>query len=196
MKLFLIFICCIQFNSCIIYRIFENKYQTDADIIRTQHFDYYAQLLTEYYEKNGIYPFQYEKDEPFYVFILTGIQEQGFPERLSYNQRNDFFLFKELSDGLGRKIDERYDPQKVGTEGRPNMYVYMVHGNKFYFTIHLYYKNHFTKNISRYYNTMVLSNEDNNEEKFYSYKTLRNDPQYLELLNRKTDKQDYFDNLN
>ncbi len=40
---------------------FEAEYQSDADIIRLQHFDYYAQLLEEYHQKTGYYLFQ--KDE-------------------------------------------------------------------------------------------------------------------------------------
>jgi hypothetical protein len=175
----------------------ENMYQADADIIRVQHFDYYAQLLTEYYEKNGKYPFQYEKDNPVYVYILTNFQDKDFEDTNPYRHYtvNDKYFFEELSNGLGRQIYEKYDPQKVGTDGRPNMYVYMVYDNNFYFAIHLYNGNFFTKNIGEYYNKMELSNEDNNEYKLYTYETLRNNPQYLELINRKTNKQGFFDEL-
>jgi len=120
----------IHFSPCQSYRDMENLYQADADIIRLQHFDYYARLLTEYYEKNGKYPFQHEKEYPVYVFILTNFQEKDFKDTNPYRHYtvNDKYFFKELSEGLGRDIFEKYDPQKVGTDGRPNMYIYMVNG--------------------------------------------------------------------
>jgi hypothetical protein len=186
-----------QFCSCQSYRDMEDVYQADADIVRIQHFDYYAQLLTEYYEKNGKYPFQYEKEDPIYVFILTNFQEKDFEDTNPYRHYtvNDKYFFDELSKGLERDIYEKYDPQKVGTDGRPNMYVYMIHGNNFYFAIHLYNANPFSKNISRYYNKMELSNENDDENKFYTYETLKNDEIYLELVNRKANRQGFFDEL-
>jgi hypothetical protein len=185
------------FTSCKSYRNTENIYQADADIVRLQHFDYYAQLLTEYYEKNGKYPFQHEKEYPVYVFILTDFQEKDFKDTNPYRHYtvDDRHFFQELSEGLGRGIYEKYDPQKVGTDGRPNMYIYMVHGDNFYFAIHLYNSNPFTKNISKYYNKMELSNEDDSENKFYTYETLKNSPAYLELVSRQADKQGFFDGL-
>jgi hypothetical protein len=175
----------------------EDIYQADADIIRMQHFDYYAQLLTEFNEKNGKYPFQYEKEDPVYVFILTDFQEKNFKDTTPYRHYNvnDRYFFKELSNGLDREIYEKYDPQKSGTDGRPNMYVYMVYEENIYFAIHLYSENSFTKNISRYYNKMELSNDDDKEYSLYTYEILKNDPMYLELINRKAAKQAFFDDL-
>jgi hypothetical protein len=193
----LFFICFSQFCSCQSYREMEDIYQADADIIRIQHFDYYAQLLTEYHKKNGKYPLQYEKEAPVYVFILTDFQEKDFKDSTPYRHYtvNDRYFFEELSNGLDREIYEKYDPQKVGTDGRPNMYIYMVHGNSFYFAVHFYAENPFTKNISRYYNKMELSNEDDKEYSLYTYETLKNDQMYLELINAKAAKQGFFDEL-
>jgi hypothetical protein len=175
----------------------EDTYQADADIVRLRHFDYYAQLLTEYYEKAGKYPFQYEKEEQVYVFILTSFQERDFRDTNPYRHYtvNDKYFFEELSAVLGRNIYEKYDPQKVASDQRPNMYIYMVSGDNFYFAVHLYTGNPFTKNVARYYNKLELSNEDDIKNKFFTYETLRNDPQYQQLLNRTASKQDFFDAL-
>jgi hypothetical protein len=175
----------------------ENIYQADADIVRLQHFDYYAQLLTEYFEKNGKYPFQYEKDGQVYIFILNNIQESKFKNTNPYKHYtvDDKWFFEELSNGLGRKIDEKYDPQKASADDRPNYYVYMVDNDYMYFAIHLYNGNQFTKNISKYYNKMELSNTDSEEYKLYTYSTLKNNLQYNELINRRAAKQEYFDEL-
>ncbi|MDR2718310.1 MAG: hypothetical protein LBB89_09645 [Treponema sp.] len=100
---------------------------------------------------------------------------------------------------LKSKIDnmEKYDPQKVGADGRPNMYVYMVHNEDFFFSVHLYSNNKFTKKIDKYYYKMELSNLDidNHEYKFYTYETLKNNPQYLELVNKKLRRNALFSEL-
>jgi hypothetical protein len=194
---FLFLVGFIHVGSCQSYRDMENAYQTDADIVRLQHFDYYAQLLTEYYEKNGKYPFQYEKEYPVYIFILTDFQEKDFEDTNPYRHYtvNDKYFFEELAKGLGRDIYEKYDPQKVSSDGRPNMYIYMVDGDNFYFAIHLYNSNSFTRIISRYHNKMELSNVDDNENKLYRYETLKNNQIYLELISKKASKQNFFDDL-
>jgi hypothetical protein len=196
-KVFLVLTGFALFFSCQSYRNMEDIYQADADIVRIQHFDYYAQLLAEYYEKAGKYPFQYEKEYPVYVFILTSFQEKDFRDTNPYRHYtvNDKYFFEELSDVLGKDIYEKYDPQKVSSDGRPNMYIYMVYEDNFYFAIHLYNDNPFTKNIAGYYNKMELSNEDDIESRLFTYETLKDDPQYLKLLNRIANKQGFFDEL-
>ena len=191
------FLFVIIFVSCQKYRQMEEIYQSDADIIRIQHFDYYAKLLNEYYEQNGKYPFQYEKDKQVYIFILNNIQESKFKDTNPYIHYtvNDKWFFEELSNELGREIDEKYDPQKEAADDRPNYYVYMVDNDYMYFAIHLYYSNPFTKNISKYYNKMELSNTDSEEYKLYTYSTLKNNLQYNELVNRRAERQGYFDGL-
>jgi len=42
---------------------------------------------------------------------------------------------------------------------------------------------------------MELSNEDDNNYKQYTYETLKNNPVYLELINKKASKQSFFDDL-
>ena len=194
---FLFFVTAIQYGYSQSYRDMENMYQADADIVRIHHFDYYAQLLTEYYEKNGKYPFQNEKEYPIYVFILTSFQENYFEDANPYQHYtvNDTHFFEELSNGIGRIIDEKYDPQKVPADARPNMYIYMVDGDNFYFAIHLYNSNPFTKNIDKYYNKMELSNEDNGNNKIYTYETLKNDERYIKLLKQNAVNQAFFDRL-
>jgi hypothetical protein len=183
--------------SCNSYRKAEDAYQSDADIIRVQHFDYYAKLLIEYFEKNGKYPFQYEKDAPVYVFIQNKEQAKNFEDTNPYVHYNvdDKYFFEELANGLAKDIDEKYDPQKVAADSRPNFYIYMVDGDEMYFSIHVYYENPFTKNIAKYYNKMELSNVDSDEYTLFTYATLNNDTNYNELINRKSAKQSYFDEI-
>jgi hypothetical protein len=196
-NIFLLIICSIIIISCQKFRKLEEQYQADADIIRIHHFDYYAKLLSEYYEKNGKYPFQYEKEEQVYIYILNNIQEEKFKDTnpYIYYRVNDKIFFEELSKGLEIEIDEKYDPQKAVSDRRPNYYIYMVDGDNFYFAIHLYNNNYFTKNVDKYYNKMELSNIDSKQYTLFTYETLKNDPKYIELANRKVEKQDFFDGL-
>jgi hypothetical protein len=126
---------------------------------------------------------------------MTDIQEKVY-----YNINHiieDKIFFEELSKGLGREIYEKYDPQKYSVDNRPNMYVYMVHNDNFFFAIHLYGSNPFTKKVKKYYYKMELSNLDinNGQYKFFSYETLKNDPQYLELVNKKLKRNGLFNKL-
>jgi len=49
----------------------SSDFQSDADILRLQHLEYYGTLLTEYYSKTGTYPFVGEIDVPAYIFVAS-----------------------------------------------------------------------------------------------------------------------------
>ena len=67
----------------------------------------------------------YEEEYPVYVYILTSFQEKDFKDTNPYRHYtvNDKYFFEELSDILGKGIYEKYDPQKVSADERPNMYI-------------------------------------------------------------------------
>jgi hypothetical protein len=115
-------------------------YQYDADLVRLEHIEYWSGLIEEYKEKVGSYPFQQAlgASETGLVRIATKEQSSFFaPESEQYYQKIDNnrdgrfheFTTKEfvalLEEGLNRKIDERYDPQKVPTNA-PVWYNYFV----------------------------------------------------------------------
>lgn len=175
----------------------EDKYQDDTDIVRLQHLDYYANLIFEYHEKNGKYPLQYEKFvAPSIVLIMNDIQENLFKDtNPNKNYKiSDSEFFDELSKGLGREIDEKYDPQKYASS-HPIMYIYMVDGDNFFFAAHFYHKNPFTREVRKNYNKMEVSNISLHERSVYSYDELKNNPKYIALLKRKHSKKSFFENL-
>lgn len=49
----------------------SSDFQSDADILRLQHLEYYGTLLTEYHSKTGTYPFVGEIDVPAYIFVAS-----------------------------------------------------------------------------------------------------------------------------
>lgn len=179
---------------------FEAEYQSDADIIRLQHFDYYAQLLEEYHQKTGYYPFQ--KDEEIqntkaYVFLMPEERKARFkdtnPEE--HLRADDSYLFEELSRVLERPIQRKYDPQKYSTEGRPNYYIYLVTKDRMFFAIHLNTGNTFTKQVAPHYFKFELSDKDVPEFKLFSYSALKNNDDYKRLVSQKAKKQNYLDSI-
>ena len=116
-------------------------FQEDADLLRLEHLEYWTGLLDEYHKIKGHYPFQNqlksEKDISL-VKIATKQQLQYIsPGSASYNLKLDnnhsgFFkekpvkdFVKELESALKRKIEEKYDIQKVPTSS-PVGYFYFT----------------------------------------------------------------------
>jgi len=109
----------------------EKKFLNDADLLRLEHLQYWTGLVEEYYQKNGEYPFQNEVSSNSKIGLVKIITKQQRRYLSSggdkYNpafDNNANGVFKEftiknfvsvLEEGLGRKIDEKYDIQKVPT---------------------------------------------------------------------------------
>lgn len=113
------------------YQNFEKSYQQDADILRLEHLEFWTELVNEYHNKMGHYPFQdslKKEDDIVLVRIATQNQQQYFSKDsdlyrpdLDYNYDNFFRevsvkdFVSEIEDKLERNIDEKYDIQKVPT---------------------------------------------------------------------------------
>ncbi len=181
----------------------EAGYQKDADIIRLHHLKYYTNLIEEYKEKTGKYPLQ-EKimpSFPVYVEIANSWQEA---DATSYNDAIPFphyngadkEFFEELEKGLGRSINQYYDPQKV-SNGRPNFYVYLVdeEGN-YYFAIHTYSAYPFSYKLAKHYYKVQVTNNlsDNNGKAIYSDDLLPTQS-FNKELNKKVSNEEYFTDL-
>src|SRR5207253_671 len=112
--------------------------QRDADIVRLQHLKYYGTLIEEYKEKTSHYPLEGRSAVPIYVHVAHDRQSEftkkGPPTKHEVIPFAD--LIAELESGLGRPIDEYYDPQYFPTR-RPNFYIYMIHRDAFFFAVHV-----------------------------------------------------------
>ncbi|MCD4818898.1 MAG: hypothetical protein K8S23_09425 [Candidatus Cloacimonetes bacterium] len=136
-------------------------YQDNADQIRLQHLRNYGDLLEEYYDKTGKFPFQEDYDIPVYITIANEFQKKNANQQLPFeNKKISPEQFKqELEKVLEREITLMYDPQKVGVYA-PNFYIYNVYQKVFYFAIHLYDEYDYTNNISKHYNKVELTNNE------------------------------------
>ena len=118
----------------------KKLYQMDADVNRLEHLLYWTKLIEEYKEATGHYPFQndIEGEQPGLVRIATKEQRDYFMQKSNKYRpdldNNGNKRFKEFSvkglrinieQGLGRKIEERYDPQRVPVKA-PVWYNYFV----------------------------------------------------------------------
>jgi hypothetical protein len=126
------------------------------------HLKYYSDLLAEYQSKTGIYPLQDKAtDVPVYVFVANDWQRpKGAPpyKHVVVSMRA---WISELEKGLGRTVDEYYDPQYASDGYRPILYIYLVYKDTFFFAVHLYQDYPFAKKVAEHYNKLEISNKPN-----------------------------------
>ncbi len=135
-------------------------FQHDADVIRLQDLKYWVKLIEEYQQKTGKYPFQGVSDKPIIVKVATPMQQKdskGYPPAPAITRSMVEFV-QTLEKGLGREIDEYYDPQ-YKADVKPNFYMYMVDKDSYYFAIHTNESYPFSRAvIAPYYNKIEVSN--------------------------------------
>lgn len=140
----------------------EVAFQRDADIARLRHLEHYGKLIEEYREKTGKAPLQGTAEVPVYVHIANDEQiaftKNGPPTPHKVVPMVEFV--EELESGLGRTIDEFYDPQYRPFK-KPNFYIYMVRGNSYFFAIHVSQSFPFAKKVGESYFKVEISNVAN-----------------------------------
>lgn len=125
------------------------SYQNDADLLRLEHLEYWTNLIEEYHDKTGSYPFQDKspKDgKPLLVRILTPSQAKYMikggshynadldmnPTGKNFNEASVKEFIAEIESKLGRIIDEHYDMQNVPTKS-PVGYFYFATNDGYVF---------------------------------------------------------------
>ena len=163
----------------------EQEYQDDCDIVRLQHLLYYGKLIEEYKQKVGKYPFEGEKQQ-VYAFIYNNKQKKYCKDTNpnKHKQVSPKEFFAELEKGLGRQIDQLFDPQYVPS-GRPVFYIYMIDGNQYFFAVHLSKYYPFSKKVDSNYYKVELSNISEKDYKFYTVRELENNKKYQESTSKK-----------
>ena len=162
----------------------EQEYQDDCDIVRLQHLIYYGKLIEEYKQKVGKYPFEGEKQQ-VYAFVYNNKQKQYCkdtnPNKHKQVLPKDFFA--ELEKGLGRQLDQLFDPQYVPS-GRPVFYIYMIDGNQYFFAVHVSKYYPFSKKVASNYYKVELSNIPEKDYKFFTVQDLESDKRFQEATSK------------
>ena len=174
--------CCVSLYLTMV--IPEQAYQNDCDVIRLQHLNYYGNLIEEYKLKVGKYPFEGEEQQ-VYAFIYNNNQKEYCDDTNPYShiQKTPKEFFSELEKGLGRKVDQLFDPQYVPS-GRPVFYIYMIDGKQYFFAVHLSKKFPFSKKVaSKYYKTEI-SNIPDEEYQFYKIEELEKNEDFKKATSK------------
>ncbi|MCR4790546.1 MAG: hypothetical protein K5839_05650 [Treponemataceae bacterium] len=173
-------LCLIASPVCLISSnvVSEKAYQDDCDIVRLQHLLYYGKLIEEYKEKNGKYPFEGQEMQ-VYSLIYNEAQKKYCQDTNPYEhilvEPGEFFA--ELENGLGRQLDQLFDPQYVPTK-RPVLYIYMIDGDQYFFAVHLSKNYPFAKKVASGYYKAEISNISEEKYKFHTVEELENDEAY------------------
>jgi hypothetical protein len=169
----------------VFYPRVEAGYQEAADVYRLKHLQYYGGLIEEYHVKTGEYPFEGESELPIYAFVAHDRQVAGTEGGIPYeHERRTMAEFvSELEKGLGREIDEFYDPQYVATV-RPNFYMYVFHEDRYFFAVHLQERFSFSQPVGPGYNKIEISNLPEGTNYAVSPTDLWDSPEFIEAVNR------------
>ena len=170
----------------------DKDYQHDADIFRLRHLKYYGSLIEEYRTKKGKYPLQGESEAQHYVFIAAPHQQkyvQGVPEQFRVTDLEGFRSV--LEKGLERKVELRFDPQKVPVSA-PNFYIYMVEDDSYFFAVHLYTSSSFTNSLGKHYNKLEITNDEPNRNGLWKYGDLIENKDFQSAINKKPHKEGFF----
>lgn len=168
-------------------------FQGDADIIRLQHIRYWANLIEEYHAKTGKYPFQGESDEPILVKIATPRQSAYFPDDPRGYQTYPMKKWvATLEKGLGRTIDEHYDPQ-YAPDAKPNFYVYMINGEDYFLAVHTHQAYPFARKVaSDYYKVEVSNRYEPYTPLIFTSAMLFGNRDFKQALNKPMAKPEFF----
>ena len=169
-------------------------FQTNADIIRLNHLVYWGKLIDEYRQKMGYYPFANQSKHPIYVEIATPLQQSFFngnkpPAPATIKSMKDFV--QELEKGLGRTVDEYYDPQ-YAPDGKPNFYIYMIDGQDYHLAVHNFSPFSFARHIDVNYHKVEISNIKNRTLNITTLQELLNNNAFKKAMNKPIDKIGFF----
>ena len=186
---------CIASNSFALFGM-EKKYQHDADIYRLRHLEYFGNLIEEYHDKTGRYPLQGESELQNYVHIAAPHQQKYVRGGPQYKHDvTDVEMFRKvLEEGLGRKVDFKFDPQKVPA-GAPNFYIYMIEGDSFFFAVHLYNEHSFARPIGKHYHKVEITNETPQRRGLWKFDELLEDETFQKALKETPYKSEWMDHL-
>jgi len=128
------------FGGGAFYQWAEENYQQCADATRMSDLFTIAQMIEDYHELEGRYPFQPEDDTVTEALLasraLTDVERRGPADEPMLILDKDAF-YDELDRVLGaERVMRLVDPQKVAM-GAPNFYQYRVDREAYYVSVHL-----------------------------------------------------------
>jgi hypothetical protein len=168
-------------------------FQRDADVVRLRHLVHYGGLIDEYHRQRGRYPLEGRSPLPIYVYVANDHQAKapidpprGPHERISFAE-----FVAVLEAGLGREIEERFDPQHAPTY-KPIVYVYTLNHGDFSFAVHLYRAQPFARELSARDFEVRISNAPASLEGAWTPERLFRSPDFQAAVRAPMEKPAFF----
>ncbi len=168
-------------------------FQDDADIYRLRHIKYYGELLKEYKEKTGMYPFEGTEKVPIYVFVAHDKQEEYTKQQNPNPHKVVSFreFISELEDKLGKQVNQYFDPQYAPYK-KPNYYIYMIRDNQYFFAVHVSTYYDFSRKIAENYYKVEISNIPPKGSNIQKYSDLIKNESFNKMINKRASKDGFF----
>lgn len=184
--------------------------QEDFDKIRLDHVLIISNLVNEYKENNGHYPFANLSELPVYVTIAsdeqiknnkgksrifidlnTRITDGNTPKKPKSIKKISFQEFKtELESGLQRTITVPIDPQKVPVN-KPSIYIYTYYLDVFDVTAFLHNKFTFTRNLNQFNNKITIGNRSHSASAIWTPQDLMKQEEFRHFFQSAFNKGGY-----
>ncbi len=173
----------------------ESQYQNDADLYRISHLIHYGELIHEYHEKSGHYPFQGQSDKQLQVSFATEEQKEHLsPDSDSIEKRSSEEFRTEVSTVLGREIELRFEPQRVPTS-MPLYYLYVTEDDEYFFIVHLFKRYSFAANRGPGFNQVEITSSNIEHPGFWKFEELLTDQEFTEVASSIPGRSGWFDEL-
>lgn len=187
--------------------------QDDFDKIRLKDLIWMYDVVEEYKERKGGYPFESESLEfpiavvfesksqakyhkgnyPLFIDLDSRISENGKVSKAEkLNRRSMEELYSELEPVLERKLRSKFDPQKVPTQ-KPCIYVYTIFRGVFDVSVFTHNEFSFSRRISPYNNKITITsfNRDNPPMFVWTKNTIDKNSDFNQLIESPLNKQGY-----
>lgn len=172
----------------------SSSFQTDADIYRPQDIEYYGNLIENYKEKTGQYPFSDQvSDKPVYAVIASPEQTDDVqPLPFAHVEITTAQFFDEIERVMGVPVAERYDPQ-FEPDKKPNFYIYNMGVDRYFFAVHVSQAYSFTQDVGPGYHKIEISNRPGNDSYATKPAHLFQNPEFIVAREKAVSKSGLFD---
>lgn len=172
----------------------SDAFQAEADVYRLKHLQYYADLIEEYRAETGQVPFEGEEDVSLFVFIShDGQLEHTGPASNNEHVLASFAEWVEVVEtGLGREIDEYYEPQQ-GVYRKPLAYTYRVVDDAYYLSVPLYRSHGFAEQRGPDYYEVTVSNYAGPTNSAWAPEDLFRSAQFQEAIRAPVSRPGFFE---
>lgn len=170
----------VAFNLSDSNKLDYDVFREEMDVVRVHHLLYYGELLDEYFQKTGHYPFQDSGSKNIRVIFATMDQKINFPANEDTTEISFKEFITELEKVLKRNVEEYYDPMAMD-ENYPLAYIYQIGKHHYFLTAYLYNSYSFSMDLKGI-QAFFISNMLIPYKKCYTFNWINNNEEIKEFL--------------